>query len=75
MAEMLPAGFEDPAKWWTPENMACEPIGAEMGVDFIKTTVHRDPDSGRTSSARIYNPHRCLRCKKSKDPADLLTGL
>lgn len=76
MAEMLPAGFEDPAKWWTPENIghACR-IGAEMGVDFIKTTYSGDPESWKNIVSQIYTPIVVLGGSKSKDPADLLTGI
>ena len=76
MAEMLPAGFEDPAKWWTAENIghACR-IGAELGVDFIKTTYSGDPESFKNIVSQIYVPIVVLGGSKSKDPADLLQGI
>jgi DhnA family fructose-bisphosphate aldolase class Ia len=76
MAEMLPGGFEDPGKWWTAENIghACR-IGAELGVDFIKTTYSGDPKSFRNIVDQIYVPIVVLGGSKSKDPADLLTGI
>lgn len=76
MAEMLPAGFEDPAKWWTPENIghACR-IGSELGVDFIKTTYSGDPESWKNIVDQVYAPIVVLGGSKSKEPADLLTGI
>jgi len=76
MAEMLPGGFEDPAKWWTPENIghACR-IGVEMGVDFVKTTYSGDPESWKKIVEQTYAPIVVLGGGKSKDPADLLTSI
>jgi len=76
MAEMLPAGFENPAEMWTPENIghACR-IGAEMGVDFIKTTYSGDVESFRTIVGQVYVPIVVLGGSKSKDPRDLLSGI
>jgi DhnA family fructose-bisphosphate aldolase class Ia len=57
LAEMLPGGFEDPGKWWTVENVAfaCR-LGAEMGVDFIKTQYTGDPESFRQVVETTYVP-------------------
>ena len=76
MAEMLPGGFEDPAKWWTPENIGhASRIGAELGVDFIKTTYSGDPESWKKIVDQIYAPIVVLGGGKSKEPADLLQGI
>jgi class I fructose-bisphosphate aldolase len=76
MAEMLPAGFENPAEWWTPPNMAnaCR-IGAELGVDFIKTNYTGDVESFRTIVDQVYVPIVVLGGSKSKEPRELLTGI
>ena len=76
MAEMLPAGFKDPAEWWTPENVghACR-IGAELGADFIKTTYTCDVQSFRAICEQVYVPIVVLGGNKSRDPRDLLTGI
>ena len=76
MAEMLPAGFENPAEMWTPENIghACR-IGAEMGVDFIKTTYSGDVESFRKIVEQVYVPIVVLGGSKSKDPRDLLGSI
>ena len=76
MAEMLPGGFENPAEMWTPENIghACR-IGAEMGVDFIKTAYSGDVESFRTIVAQVHVPFVVLGGSKSKDPRDLLGGI
>ena len=76
MAEMLPAGFENPAEWWTPENIghACR-IGAELGVDFIKTTYTGDVESFHAICEQVYVPIVVLGGSKSKDPRDLLNGI
>lgn len=76
MAEMLPAGFENPAEWWTPENIghACR-IGAELGVDFIKTTYTGDVESFHRITEQVYVPIVVLGGSKSKDPRDLLDGI
>jgi DhnA family fructose-bisphosphate aldolase class Ia len=73
MAEMLPGGFENPAEMWTPENIghACR-IGAELGVDFIKTTYSGDVESFRRIVEQVYVPIVVLGGSKSKDPRDLL---
>jgi len=76
MAEMLPGGFENPAKMWTPENIghACR-IGAELGVDFIKTAYSGDVDSFRTIVEQIYVPIVVLGGSKSTDPRRLLGSI
>jgi DhnA family fructose-bisphosphate aldolase class Ia len=76
MAEMLPAGFENPKEWWTPENIghACR-IGAELGVDFIKTNYTGDPESFRRICEQVYVPIVILGGSQSKDPRDLLKGI
>jgi len=76
MAEMLPAGFENPDEWWTAENIghACR-IGAELGVDFIKTAYTGDVESFRSIVERVYVPIVVLGGSKSKDPRDLLDGI
>jgi len=76
MAEMLPAGFENPKEMWTPENIghACR-IGAELGVDLIKTTYSGDVKSFRNIVEQVYVPIVVLGGSKSKDPTDLLTSI
>ena len=76
MAEVLPGGFEDPAKFWTAENIghACR-IGAEMGVDFIKTTYSGDVESFRKVVEQVYVPMVVLGGSKSEDPRELLDGI
>ena len=76
MGEMLPGGFENPAEWWTPENIghACR-IGAELGVDFIKTTYTGDVESFRRIVEQVYVPIVVLGGSKSRDPRDLLEGI
>jgi len=76
MAEMLPAGFENPAEMWTAENIghACR-IGAELGVDFIKTTYSGDVESFRKIVEQVYVPLVVLGGSKSKDPRDLLNSI
>jgi DhnA family fructose-bisphosphate aldolase class Ia len=73
MAEMLPAGFENPAEMWTAENIghACR-IGAELGADFIKTTYSGDVESFRQIVEQVYVPIVVLGGSKSKDPRHLL---
>ena len=75
MAEMLPGGFENPAEMWTPENIghACR-IGAELGVDFIKTTYSGDVESFRAICEQVYVPIVVLG-GKSEDPSNLLNGI
>ncbi len=68
MAEMLPAGFEDPAKWWTPVNMACETIGAEMGVDFIKSTYTVTPKAEEPRQPGFITPIVVLGGRNQKTP-------
>lgn len=76
MAEMLPGGFEDPAKWWTPENIGhASRIGVEIGVDFVKTTYSGDPESWKKIVEQIYTPIVVLGGGKTKEPADLLQGI
>jgi len=76
MAEMLPGGFENPTEMWTPENIghACR-IGAEMGVDFIKTNYTGDVASFRRIVEQVYVPIVVLGGSKSRDPHDLLNGI
>lgn len=76
MAETLPAGFENPAQWWTPENIghACR-IGAELGVDFVKTEYTGDIESFRRIVDQVYVPIVVLGGSKSPDPRDLLTKI
>jgi DhnA family fructose-bisphosphate aldolase class Ia len=73
MAEMLPGGFENPGEWWTAENIghACR-IGAELGVDFIKTSYSGDAESFQNIVDQVYVPIVVLGGSKSKDPRDLL---
>jgi DhnA family fructose-bisphosphate aldolase class Ia len=73
MAEMLPGGFENPAEMWTAENIghACR-IGAEMGVDFIKTTYSGEINSFRKIVEQVYVPIVVLGGSKSSDPQHLL---
>jgi len=73
MAEMLPAGFENPAEFWTAEKIghACR-IGAELGADFIKTTYCGDVGEFRRIVEQVYIPIVVLGGSKSKDPRDLL---
>jgi class I fructose-bisphosphate aldolase len=76
MAEMLPAGFEDPGEWWTPENVghACR-IGAELGVDFIKTAYTGDVESFRRVVEQAYVPIVVLGGSDFREPHDLLEGI
>jgi DhnA family fructose-bisphosphate aldolase class Ia len=76
MAETLPGGFENPAEMWTPENIghACR-IGAELGVDFIKTAYSGDVESFRKIVEQVYVPIVVLGGSKSKDPRDLLGSI
>jgi DhnA family fructose-bisphosphate aldolase class Ia len=76
MAEMLPAGFENPDEWWTPENIghACR-IGAELGADFIKTAYTGDVESFRGIVEQVYVPVVVLGGGKSRNPRDLLDGI
>jgi DhnA family fructose-bisphosphate aldolase class Ia len=73
MAEMLPGGFENPKELWTPKNVAdaCR-IGAELGVDFIKTTYTGDVESFARVIEQVYVPVVVLGGTKSDDPRDLL---
>jgi DhnA family fructose-bisphosphate aldolase class Ia len=76
MAEMLPAGFENPKEWWTPQNIgsACR-IGAEMGVDFIKTTFSGDLESFKNIVSQLYVPVVVLGGGKIGEPKDLLNNI
>jgi len=76
MAEMLPGGFENPKEMWTPQNIAhaCR-IGAELGVDFIKTTYTGDVDSFARIVEQVYVPIVVLGGSKSDDPRDLLAQI
>jgi DhnA family fructose-bisphosphate aldolase class Ia len=73
MAEMLPGGFENPADLWTPENIghACR-IGAELGVDFVKTAYSGDVGSFRKIVDQVYVPLVVLGGTKSEEPRSLL---
>jgi DhnA family fructose-bisphosphate aldolase class Ia len=76
MAEMLPAGFENPAEFWTSENIghACR-IAAELGADFVKTTYTGDPAGFRIAMDQVDIPVVVLGGSKSKEPRDLLRGI
>ena len=76
MAEMLPGGFENPSEWWTPENVghACR-IGAELGVDLIKTTYTGDVESFGAICEQVYVPIVVLGGGKSRQPRDLLADI
>jgi DhnA family fructose-bisphosphate aldolase class Ia len=71
-----PAGFENPKEWWTPQNIgsACR-IGAEMGVDFIKTTFSGDLESFKSIISQLYVPVVVLGGGKIGDPKDLLNNI
>jgi DhnA family fructose-bisphosphate aldolase class Ia len=73
MAEMLPGGFENPKEMWTTENIghACR-IGAEHGVDFIKTSYSGDPEGFCRILDQVYIPVVVLGGTKSDDPRDVL---
>lgn len=76
MVEALPGGFEDPATWWTDENIghACR-ICVELGADFIKTAYTGDPASFRRIVAQLYVPVVVLGGSSSQEPRDLLTSI
>ncbi|HET91998.1 MAG TPA: hypothetical protein ENN99_14855 [Chloroflexi bacterium] len=76
MAEMLPGGFEDPSLWWTPENVAhaCR-IGAELGVDFIKTVYTGEEASFRRVVEQVYVPLVVLGGGRSQQPRELLANI
>lgn len=76
LAEMLPGGFENPGKWWTVENIAfaCR-LGAELGVDFIKTQYTGDPESFRQVVAATYVPVVVLGGGKTKTVEGLLDSV
>lgn len=76
MGEMLPVGFENLDGWWTPENIghACR-IGAELGVDFIKTAYSGDAESFRTIVEQVYVPIVVLGGSGSRDSRDLLGSI
>jgi class I fructose-bisphosphate aldolase len=73
MAEMLPGGFENPKEDWTPEKVAnaCR-LGAELGVDLIKTTYTGQVDSFAKLVEQVYVPVIVLGGAKSDDPRDLI---
>ena len=73
MAEMLPGGFENPKELWTAENLAhaCR-IGAELGVDFIKTAYTGQVDTFAQVVEACYVPIVILGGTKSGEPRDLL---
>jgi DhnA family fructose-bisphosphate aldolase class Ia len=76
MAEMLPAGFENPKEWWTPENIghACR-IGAEYGVDFIKTEYPKNEEAFQKICSQIYVPIVVLGGGKVDDVPGFLNGI
>jgi DhnA family fructose-bisphosphate aldolase class Ia len=76
MGEMLPAGFESPGEWWTAENIghACR-IGAELGVDLVKTAYSGDVESFREIVEHVYVPVVVLGGSRSDDPRDLLDSV
>ncbi len=55
LAEMLPMGWD--TQHWTPENIAfaCR-LGAEYGVDFVKTQYTGDLESFKKVTAGCYKP-------------------
>lgn len=73
LAEMLPGGFEDPARWWTAGNIAfaCR-LGAELGADVIKTRYTGDPESFRRVVEATYVPIVVLGGVKTNAVEDLL---
>ncbi|MCX7680788.1 MAG: hypothetical protein N2508_02265 [Anaerolineae bacterium] len=73
LAEMLPAGFESPATWWTPENVghACR-IGAELGADLIKTVYTGSISDFRRIVEQVYVPLVVLGGARVRAPRDLL---
>ncbi len=73
LAEMLPGGFEDSSIWWTVENVgnACR-IGAELGVDLIKTVYTGDVSGFRRIVERVYVPVVVLGGARAKAPRALL---
>ncbi len=76
MAEALPAGFENPKEWWTPENLGhANRICAEMGVDFLKTTYSGTPDSFKKIMDQLYIPVVVLGGSKGNDVRDLLENI
>jgi len=76
MAEMLPAGFENPAEFWTSENIGhVSRMAAELGADFVKTTYTGDQAGYSAALAQVDIPVVVLGGGKSKDPADLLKGI
>lgn len=76
MAEALPGGFENPAKWWTPENLGhANRICAELGVDFLKTTYSGTPESFKKILNQLYVPVVVLGGAKSNDVQDLLENI
>jgi DhnA family fructose-bisphosphate aldolase class Ia len=76
MAEMLPAGFENPGEWWTAENVghACR-IGAELGADFIKTAYTGSVASFRRVVEQVYVPIVLLGGGNFKAPRDVLNDI
>lgn len=73
MAEMLPGGFEEPSTWWTTENVghACR-IGAELGVDLIKTVYTGSVSDFRRIVEQVYVPLVVLGGARAKAPRELL---
>lgn len=72
VAEMLPMGFED-FKQYTPKNiaLACR-IGAENGVDIVKTQYTGDIDSFKAVVEGCYKPVVVLGGGNTSTDADLL---
>jgi DhnA family fructose-bisphosphate aldolase class Ia len=76
LAEALPAGFENPKEWWTPQNLAnaCR-LSVEMGVDFIKTAYTGDTETFRQVVQGVYTPVVVLGGAKGDDPRELLANI
>jgi DhnA family fructose-bisphosphate aldolase class Ia len=76
MVEALPAGFENPKEWWTPENIGhANRICAEMGADFLKTQYSGDPESFKKIVSQLYVPVVVLGGSKGSNPRDLLENI
>ena len=74
MAEMLPRGFEGGADSRTPENItfACR-LGAEMGVDIVKTEYTGSPETFKELCESVYVPVVILGGSKKVPEKQLLT--
>ncbi len=77
MAEALPAGFENPKEWWTPENLGhANRICAEMGVDFLKTTINNMPaETFKGIVDQLYVPVVVLGGSKGENVRDLFENI